>query len=84
MTDMETCKEIHRRIDEKMETQERRLNRHAERLDLIENINSRLEERISNLINQLNSLNIILRWFMGLLIGAFVTFFFVAAQRGLL
>jgi hypothetical protein len=51
---------------------------------MIENINSRLEERISNLINQLNTLNVTLRWFMGLLIGAFVTFFFVAAQRGLL
>ncbi|WP_409229469.1 hemolysin XhlA family protein, partial [Gudongella sp. SC589] len=57
---------------------------HSKRLDMIENINSRLEERISNLINQLNSLNVTLRWFMGLLIGAFVTFFFVAAQRGLL
>ncbi|WP_409229458.1 hemolysin XhlA family protein, partial [Gudongella sp. SC589] len=57
---------------------------HSKRLDMIENINSRLEERISNLINQLNTLNVTLRWFMGLLIGAFVTFFFVAAQRGLL
>ncbi len=84
MADIETCKETHRRIDEKIETQERRLNKHDERLDLIEKVNSRLEERISNLITQLNSLNITLRWFMGLLIGAFVTFFFAAAQRGLL
>jgi hypothetical protein len=67
-----------------MDTHERRLNKHAERLDLIENINSRLEERISNLIMQLNTLNVTLRWFMGLLVGAFVTFFFVAAQKGLL
>ena len=80
----EKCEQIHKQVDYRLDVHDKRLNDHSKRLDMIENINSRLEERISNLINQLNSLNVTLRWFMGLLIGAFVTFFFVAAQRGLL
>jgi hypothetical protein len=80
----EKCEQIHKQVDYRLDVHDKRLNDHSKRIDMIENINSRLEERISNLINQLNTLNVTLRWFMGLLIGAFVTFFFVAAQRGLL
>jgi len=80
----EKCEQMHKQVDYRLDVHDKRLNDHSKRLDMIENINSRLEERISNLINQLNTLNVTLRWFMGLLIGAFVTFFFVAAQRGLL
>ena len=84
MTDMDTCKEIHKQIDYRLEVQDRRLNDHSKRLDVIETGYSRLEERLSNLIAQLNTLNSTLRWFMALLLGSFVGFFFYAAQKGLL
>lgn len=78
------CKERHKRIDEKIDVHERRINNHSERLDAIECSTSRLEERLDGLIKQLTQLNSTLKWFMGLIIGAFVSFFFYAAQKGLL
>lgn len=78
------CKERHKRIDEKIDVHERRINNHSERLDAIERSTSLLEERLDGLIKQLTQLNSTLKWFMGLIIGAFVSFFFYAAQRGLL
>ena len=33
---MDVCKEKHKRIDEKFDTQERRLNDHGDRLDIID------------------------------------------------
>ena len=80
----EKCEQIHKQVDYRLDVHDKRLNDHSKRLDMIENINSRLEERLNNLINQLNSLNVTLRWFMGMILGAFVGFFFYAAQRGLL
>jgi predicted nuclease with TOPRIM domain len=77
------CNEKHRRIDEKFETHERRINNHSERLDRIEISSSKLEERLDGLIDKLGSLNTTLRWFIGLMVAAFVSFFFYAVQQGL-
>ena len=77
------CDERHKRIDEKLELHERRLNNHSERLDRIELANGRLEERLNNLIQQLEQLNKTMKWFIGLLVGSFVAFFFYAVQQGL-
>jgi len=77
------CDERHKRIDEKLELHERRLNSHSERLDRIELANGRLEERLNNLITQLEQLNKTMKWFIGLMVGAFVSFFFYAVQHGL-
>lgn len=82
--DKSICDERHKRLDEKLESHERRLNNHSERLDRIELANGRLEERLNNLIQQLEQLNKTMKWFMGLLIGSFVGFFFYAVQQGLL
>ena len=54
------------------------------RLDLIENGYNRLDERLSNLIEKLESLNVTLKWFMGMILGGIVGFFFYAIQSGLL
>lgn len=78
------CSERHKRLDEKIQTAERRLNNHSERIDRIEQTSGRLEERLENLIKQIAALNSTMKWFMGLMIGAFVSFFFYAAQQGLL
>lgn len=78
------CEERHKRLDEKIAIHERRLNNHSERLDRIELANGRLEERLNNLITQLENLNKTMKWFMGLLVGSFVAFFFYAVQQGVI
>ena len=78
------CDERHRRIDEKFELAERRNNNHSEKIDRVEQSSTRLEERLSGLITQLDTLNTTLRWFIGLMVGAFVSFFFYAVQSGIL
>lgn len=77
------CDEKHKRLDEKIAVHERRLNNHSERLDKIELANGRLEERLNNLILQLEQLNKTMKWFIGLLVGAFISFFFYAVQQGI-
>lgn len=77
------CEERHKRLDEKIAIHERRLNNHSERLDRIELASGRLEERLNNLITQLEDLNKTMKWFIGLLVGSFVAFFFYAVQQEL-
>jgi len=75
--------EKHRQIDYRLDVHEKRLNSHSERLDRIELANGRLEERLNNLILQLENLNKTMKWFITALIGAFISFFFYAVQQGL-
>ena len=75
--------EKHRQIDYRLDVHEKRLNSHSERLDIIELVNGRLEERLNNLITKLEDLNKTMKWFIGLLVGSFVAFFFYAVQQGL-
>lgn len=77
------CDERHKRIDEKLELHERRLNNHSERLDRLELTNGRLEERLNSLITQLENLNKTMKWFITALVGAFISFFFYAIQQGI-
>ena len=77
------CKEKHKRLEEKIDVHERRINNHSERIDRIEVTSSRLETKLEGLITQLGNLNTTMRWFMGLMIGAFVSFFFYAIQNKL-
>lgn len=77
------CKEKHKRIDEKLDVAERRLNNHSERIDKIEQVNSRMEERLNGLIEQLGALNTILKWFVGLMVGGMVGVFFYAVQNSI-
>lgn len=76
------CDERHKRIEEKFEVHERRINNHSERLDRIELVNGRMEERLDNLIKQLAQLNSTMKWFITALVGAFISFFFYAVQQG--
>ena len=77
------CDERHRQIDYRLDVTEKRLDNHGERLDRIELVNGRLEERLNNLITQLENLNKIMKWFIGLLLGGIVSFFFYAIQQGI-
>lgn len=78
------CEARHKRLDEKIEVHDKRIDNHSERLDRIELSTGKLEERLEGLINQLGSLNTTLRWFIGLLIGALVSFFFYIVQNNML
>ena len=80
----ELCKEKHKRLDEKIDVHEKRINNHSERLDIIERTNSKFEERFDGLIKQLGSLNATLKWFIGLMIGAFISFFFYVVQNNII
>lgn len=77
------CEAEHKRLNEKIDVHERRINNHSERLDRIELANGRLEERLNSLITQLENLNKTMKWFMGLLLGGIVSFFFYTVQQGL-
>lgn len=77
------CDERHRQIDFRLNAHEQRLNNHGERLDRLEQFKSSTETEIKNLIDQIKSLVTTMRWFIGLLVGAFISFFFYAVQQGL-
>ncbi len=78
------CKERHRRIEEKIEVHERRINNHSQRIDQLEQDRSRADTKIESLCEQIANLVTTMRWFIGLFVGAFVSFFFYAVQNGLI
>ncbi len=65
------------------ERHEKRLDNHSKRLDMLEQFKSSTETEIKNLIDQIKSLVTTMRWFIGLFVGAFISFFFYAVQQGL-
>jgi len=75
------CEEKHRRIDERLDTQDRRLNNHSERIDALEQHRSKTETEIKNLIEQIKSLVTTMRWFMGLIVGSGIGFFIWYVQQ---
>lgn len=79
---IEVCKLMHERIDEKLEDHGNRLKDHGKRIDVLEQSKARTEESIKNLVKELSGLNITLRWFIGVMVGSFISFFFYAVQRG--
>ena len=78
------CELTHKRIDEKLDLQERRINDHSKRIDIMEQNNTRMDEKLAGLILQLGNLNTTLKWFIGLMVGGFVSFFFYAVQKGVI
>lgn len=83
MSELKLCDEKHKRIDEKIEVHEKRLNNHSARLDKLEQDGAELKAEIKNLCKQIEGLNSTLKWFIGLLVGALVSFFFYAVQKGI-
>lgn len=77
----EICEERHKNISETLTRHEKRMNNHSERLDKIEQINSRLDERLTGLIKQLEKLNRWLAWVVTLVAGAAVSFILYVLQN---
>jgi len=72
---IDVCTEKHKRIDEKFELHEKRLNNHGNRIDKLEQYQSRTEVKIENLIDQIKSLVTTIKWAMGLTITTLLGFF---------
>ena len=72
------------------EVMEMKINEHDKkileldkRMDENERENAEFRIQIENLCKDIQSLTVTMKWFMGLLVGAFVSFFFYAVQHGL-
>jgi archaellum component FlaC len=83
MTEPELCQERHKRVDERLETHERRLNSHSEELDRLSISDTKNSTQIDNLCDKIDGLVTIIKWFIGLMVGSYVGFFFYAVQKGL-
>ncbi|APQ76566.1 hemolysin XhlA family protein [Clostridium botulinum] len=70
-------------ISHQIEIHEKRLNNHSERIDKIEQNQSRTDAKIENLCDQLKQLVSIMKWYIGVSVGALVSFFFYAIQHNL-
>jgi peptidoglycan hydrolase CwlO-like protein len=77
------CQEKHDRINEKLEVHDKRLNAHAERLDNLSADNASFKMEMKALCKQIEGLTATLKWFIGLLGGSFVAFFFYMVQQNM-
>lgn len=75
------CQEKHRRIDECLEIHDMRLNNHSERLDKVEQYQSRVEVQIENLCKKIDSLISSMRWGMGVLVTTLIGFLIWYIQK---
>lgn len=78
---MDVCTEKHKRIDEKFETHEKRLNNHGDRIDKLEQFKSSTETEIKNLVEQIKNLVSTIKWFMGFAITLLAGFFIWYIQQ---
>jgi len=78
------CNERHLAIKEKLSIHDARINNHSGRIDKLEQNDTANAVRVNNLCDQLANLVVTIRWSMGFLVGGFITFFFYAAQKGLI
>lgn len=69
------CIERHKRVNERLDTHERRINNHSERIDRLEQYQSRTEAKIENLCEQIKSLVQTIKWSMTLAVTTLLGFF---------
>lgn len=77
------CEMQREHLLERIDRNETRLNNHSDRIDKLEQYRSSIEQQLKSLVEQVANLVSIMKWFMGLFLGAFVSFFFYAVQNGL-
>lgn len=70
-------------IELKISEHDKELENHNNRLNKLEQDGVELKAEIKNLCIQLEGLTTVMKWFIGLLIGSFVGFFFYSIQQGL-
>lgn len=59
------------------------LKEHEKEIEMLKINSKEFEIKIQNLIEKIDSLVVTLRWFIGLLVGSLVSFFFYVIQRGI-
>jgi phage shock protein A len=69
------CAEKHKNIEQRLTTQDTRLNNHSERIDKLEQYQSRTETKIENLCEQIKALVTTIKWAMGLTVTTLLGFF---------
>lgn len=91
MIEEKLCTEKHENIEDKFENHQKRLDKHSDEIDdikssigLINADNREFKTKITDLCKQLTELTTTIRWFIGLMVGGFVGFFFYAVQQGVL
>ncbi|CUU46186.1 hemolysin XhlA family protein [Clostridium beijerinckii] len=70
-------------VKDKIETHERRLNNHGERIDKLEQDGRELKTELKNLCENLKNLTSMMKWFITAMGGALISFFFYAVQTGI-
>lgn len=80
----ELCIEKHKRIDEKLEVHNTRLNNHGERLDKLEQDNASFKTELKNLCDNLKQLTGVLKALIGLGATTLVGFFIYAIENNLI
>ncbi|NMF06247.1 hemolysin XhlA family protein [Clostridium beijerinckii] len=70
-------------IKDKLETHDKRLDNHGDRLDKLEQDGRELKTELKNLCENLKSLTGMIRWFVTVLGGALISFFFYVIQSKL-
>lgn len=62
---------------------DKRLNDHASRLDKLEQNQASVNTKIESLCDQIKQLVSVMKWYIGLTVGALVSFFFYAIQHNI-
>ena len=70
-------------IQDKLETHEKRINNHGNRLDKLEQDSTELKTELKNLCENLKSLTNTMKWFITAIGGALISFFFYAVETGI-
>jgi len=68
-------------VKHQLETHEKRINNHSERLDRLEQEQSEFRANIGNLIQKVDSLINTLKWLIGLVGSGLIGFFFYMLQK---
>ena len=66
---------MHKTVDDKLEIHDRRLGIHAERIDKLEQYQSRSEQKIENLCEQIKALVSTIKWAMAFAFTTLTAFF---------
>jgi len=81
--ELKVCEEKHKRIEEKINVHDTRLNNHGDRIDKLEQNQASVNTKIESLCDQIKQLVSVLKWYIGLSVGALVSFFFYAIQHNI-
>lgn len=71
-------------IRDKLETYGKSLGNHDDRLDRLEQDSRELKTEIKNLCRNLKSLTDIMKWFLTIMGGSLISFFFYVIQKNIL